>query len=46
MALALLGNGNSLQMCKEVYGIVEIQYQLWWENFVQQLKPFETIVDP
>ncbi len=28
MALALLSNGNSLQMCKEVYGIIDIQYQL------------------
>jgi len=28
MALALLGNGNSLQTCKEVYGIPEIQHQL------------------
>ncbi len=27
-ALALLGNGNFLQTCREVYGIAKIQHQL------------------
>ncbi len=28
MALAKLGNENSLQMCQEVYGIQKIQHSL------------------
>jgi hypothetical protein len=43
MAIIRLGIGNSLQMCEEVYGIVEsttlTTVKEFWISIIKQLKP-------
>jgi len=39
MAIIRLGIGNSLQMCEEVYGIVESTTSIIVKDFAKHLKP-------